>query len=111
MPIEQLLNHEKVGTKNLKFRTDLGHQVMDGWSVTQSMIVYKGRLLKKIFRLKIKACPVKAGHYMAFKHLVSFATNLAANFGCNLFRITPDIVGFPAFVCHHLKSLCCSIRI
>ena len=34
-----------------------------------------------------------AGHYTAFKQCISFATNLAANFGCNLsFRITPDIV-------------------
>ena len=29
---------------------------------------------------------------MAFKHCISFATYLAANFGCNRFRITPDIV-------------------
>ena len=29
---------------------------------------------------------------MAFKHSISFATDLAANFGCNRFRITPDIV-------------------
>ena len=29
---------------------------------------------------------------MAFKHRISFATDLAANFGCNRFRIMPDIV-------------------
>ena len=29
---------------------------------------------------------------MAFKHLISFATNLDANFGCYWFRIMPDIV-------------------
>ena len=29
---------------------------------------------------------------MAFKHHISFATYMAANFGCNQFRITPDIV-------------------
>ena len=29
---------------------------------------------------------------MAFKHSITFTTNLAANFGCNQFRITPDIV-------------------
>ena len=56
------------------------------------MNVYKGRLLKKIFKSKFKACPVNTGHYMAFKHWISFATDLAANFGCNWFRITPDIV-------------------
>ena len=63
---------------------------MDGWSLTQQMIVYKGKLLKNL-QIEIKARPVNAGHYMAFKHRISFATNLAANFGCNRFRITPDI--------------------
>ena len=29
---------------------------------------------------------------MAFKHRISFAIDLAASFGCNRFRITPDIV-------------------
>ena len=59
------------------------------------MIIYnKGRLLKQNLQNKNEACPVNAGHYMAFKHHISFATYLAANFGCNLFRITvtPDIV-------------------
>ena len=37
-------------TENLKFRTDLGNWVMDGWSVTQRMIIFssKFKLLKKI---------------------------------------------------------------
>ena len=35
MIIKQLINLEKVRTENLKFRTDLGDLVMDGWSVTQ----------------------------------------------------------------------------
>ena len=35
MLIEQLMDFEKVRTDNLKFRTDLRNQVMDGWSVTQ----------------------------------------------------------------------------
>ena len=35
MLIEQLINFEKVRIDNLKFRTDLQDQVMDGWSVTQ----------------------------------------------------------------------------
>ena len=56
---------------------------MDGWSV---------RLLKKIFKSKIEARHVNAGRYMAFKHRISFATDLAANFGCYRFRIAPDIV-------------------
>ena len=37
---------------------------MDGRSVTQSMNVYKGRLLKKIFKSKIEARPVNAGYYI-----------------------------------------------
>ena len=65
---------------------------MDGWSVAQQMNVYKGRLLKKIFKSKMEACPVNAGHYMSFKHSISFATDLAANFGCNRFRMVQDIV-------------------
>ena len=59
------------------------------------MNVYKGRLLKIPFKSKIEARPVKAGHYMAFKHRISFATDLAANFGYDRFRITPDIVSNP----------------
>ena len=50
---------------------------------------------------------------MAFKHSISFATDLTANFGCYRFRITifnHACRGFQAFVCHHLKSLRCSIR-
>ena len=54
MLIEQLINLEKVRTDNLKFRTDLQDQVMDGWSLTQEMIVYKGRLLKKSSNRKLK---------------------------------------------------------
>ena len=34
-----------------------------------------------IFKSKIEARPINAGHYMAFKHRISFATDLAANFG------------------------------
>ena len=45
--VEQLIDLEKLRTENLKFRTDLQDQEMDGWSVTQKMIVYEGRLLKK----------------------------------------------------------------
>ena len=33
-----------------------------------------------------------ASFYMAFKHFISFATNMAANSGCNRFRIMPDII-------------------
>ena len=43
MLIEQLIDFEKLRTDNLKFSTDLRDQVMDGWSVTQQMIVYQVR--------------------------------------------------------------------
>ena len=45
------------------------------------MIVYKGKLLKKIFKQKIGACPVIAGHFVALEHSISFETDsdLAAN--------------------------------
>ena len=56
------------------------------------MNIYKGRLLQKIFNSKIEARSVNAGHYIAFKHGISFATDLAANFGCNRFKIAQDIV-------------------
>ena len=35
---------------------------------------------------------VNAGHYVAFKYRISFVRDLAENFGCYRFRITPDIV-------------------
>ena len=67
---------------------------MDGWWLISNTVddCLQRQIAKKIFKLKIETCPVKAGHYMAFKHHISFATYMAANFGCNQFRITPDIV-------------------
>ena len=44
------------------------------------------------FKLKIDTHSANAGYYMAFKHHISFGTDLTANFGCNRIRITPDIV-------------------
>ena len=52
---------------------------MDGWSVTVNECLQR-QIAKKIFKSKIEARPVNAGHYMAFKHRISFATDLAANF-------------------------------
>ena len=80
--------------RELKFRTDLWDQVMRGWLVTQYMIVYEEILFKKSSNRKSKlVCLVLvSGHYMSFKHHISFATNLAANFGCYRLRIIPDIV-------------------
>ena len=62
---------------------------MDRWSVTQYRSVYKSR---KYLQIEIEACPVNAGHYMAYKHYILFAANLAANFSCNRFIIIPDTV-------------------
>ena len=56
------------------------------------MNVYKGRLLKKSSNWKSKLVLSTLVHYMAFKHCISFATDLATNFGCYRFRITPDII-------------------
>ena len=56
--------HLKNKTENLKFSTDLKDHAVNGWSVLQKVIVFRGRLLK----LKIEACPVNTGHYIAFKH-------------------------------------------
>ena len=49
-------------------------RVMDGWSVIQQTMVYKGRLLKTSSNRKSKLTP--------FRHSISFATDLAAIFGC-----------------------------
>ena len=88
MLIEQLIDFEKVRTDNLKFRTELRDRVMDGWSVTHLNTVddcLPSQIAKKFFKSKIEARPVNAGHYMAFKHSISFATDFSANFGCDRF--------------------------
>ena len=46
----------------------------------------------KIFKLKIKFHPVNADLYLGFKHHISFATDLAANFGCYRSRTITDRV-------------------
>ena len=77
MLIQQLIDLEKVRTKNLKFRTDLRDQVMDGWSVTQYMTVYEGKLLNKSsFKLKIEAHPVNAGPSLVITWLSNIAFHL-----------------------------------
>ena len=69
-------------------------------------------ILLKIVILKSGARQVNAGLYVAFKHRIFFETNLAANFGCDQFRIMPEIVS-KLFLHSQLevKSLCCSIEI
>ena len=85
MLIKHLINLKKVRTKNLKFRTDLQDQVIDGWSVTHWVDeCLQGQIAQKIIKSsnwsRTLAGPVKAGHWMAVKHCISFATL----FGCKL---------------------------
>ena len=61
--------------------------------VTNAVVdFFQRQIAQKKIKLKVEACPVNAGFYMAFKHSSLFATNLAANVGCNQFRIMPKIV-------------------
>ena len=63
--IEHLIDLENVRTENLKFRTDLRDRVMEVWSVTLYMNVYKDRLLQKSSNRKwelILSTLVSAGH-------------------------------------------------
>ena len=53
------------------------------------MIVYKDKLLKKSFNRSL-SCQRWSLH--DFEHRISFTTDWAANFGCNRFRIMPEIV-------------------
>ena len=50
------------------------------------------QIAQKIFKLTIEAYSVNAGLYMDFKLHISFAIVLAANIGCDPFRIIPAIV-------------------
>ena len=85
---------KRVRTENLKFSRDWD-QVMDSCLETQKMINFKAKksLHGKSKFVQTAYGPVNAiGFYMAFKHCISFATNLAANFDCDRFRIMPEIV-------------------
>ena len=63
-----------------------------GWLVSNTADDYLQANCSKNLQIEIKARPVNASDYMAFKYCFSFATDLAANFGCYRFRIMPDIV-------------------
>ena len=73
---------------------------MDGWSVTQQMIVYKGKLLKKSSNRKSKLVLSTLVTYMAFKHRISFVTDLASNFAIDSESCQTS---FPSFARRHLK--------
>ena len=50
-----------------------------GWLVSNTAYdCLQRQIAQKILKSKIKARTVKAGHYMAFKHSISFATDWAA---------------------------------
>ena len=89
--INQLINLRNVRTENLRLRTDLLDRVMELVSNTTDGC-FEQQIAKKIFNMKIKAGPINAGLNTAFKHCISFATDLAANFGCYPLRIMSDIV-------------------
>ena len=67
------------------------------------MIVYKGRLIKNLLiENRSSSCQVTMS--TAFKPRTLFATDLAANFGCNRFRIMPEIVS--KLLCATIWSRC-----
>ena len=111
MLIEQLIDIEKVRTDNLKFRTDLRDLAMDGWSKTQ-MNVYKDELLKKSSNQKsnsscqhwsLHGFQNRAFHLQPIWLQISVAVDSdSESHAWHRFR---------AFARHHLKSLCCLIRI
>ena len=110
----------KIETENLKFRTDFRDIIMDNWSVTQYMIILRGRfnqiaqkglnqklkfvqsMQNNLFTQPPRGDQAGSAHtakgagpaclYMAFKRCISFATNLAANFGCYQFRIVSKLL-------------------
>ena len=49
--------------------------------IAPSDVCLQRHIAKKIFKSKIEARAVNAGHFMALKHRISFATDLAANLG------------------------------
>ena len=72
---------------------DRSSRLKYGWLVSNTADDFlKKKIAEKLCKSKIEAHPVTAGHQMAFKHRILFATYLAANFGCYLLTITPDIV-------------------
>ena len=71
MLIEQLFVLEKVRSSRSSC----------GWLVSNTVDgCLQGHIAQKIFTSKFEASPVKAGDYMACKHRMSFANDLAANF-------------------------------
>ena len=81
MLFTRVVNLRKVTAENLKFRIDLQVQIIDCWSKTQLMIIFSRSLdCSKKFDWKIQARAANANVYMAFRHGISFETDLTLNF-------------------------------
>ena len=94
-------------TEKLNFRTGLPDLVMGCWSVTQQMIVYKGRLLKKFENCSLSCVLVSAYAFQTLHFICEW-------FGCKLWLLLIQNHARHCFqaVAHlHLKSLCCSVWI
>ena len=109
MYFKQLIDLEKKRTQILKCKTDLQDLFMYDRSVTQQMIIYKGRLLKKSSNKKLKPVlsTLVTNLKMAFKQCIAFATDLAANFGCNQCRMMPDVI---SKLLHVAIWSCCAVQ-
>ena len=65
--------------------------VVDGWTVTQLTMIFRGLLLKiSSFKSNLKDSPTDAGLYMAFWHYFPFARLLTSI----CFSMQPDSAGF-----------------
>ena len=109
MFIQQLINIRKTSTENLKFGTSLRDRVINGWSaLTQqhSRWLFWVADCSKILKSKIKARPVNAGLYLAFKHCISF---VAANFGWQWLQFIQNHVRHCFQVVGTVLWKCCAI--
>ena len=112
--IEELIDLRNMKTDNLKFRIDLCNLSMDCWSVTQWMIIFKGRLLKTSL---IEAYPVNAS-LLAPLHCFQNSHFILGWFGHKLFFQTLVAINsewcqksFSSFLHCLLKLLFCLIGI
>ena len=82
---------------------------MDGWSVTQLIDVYKGRLLKNLqIKNRSSSCQCWSLHGFQTQYFI------CDQFGCKLQLLSIEnhvSHSFQAFARRHLKSMCCAIQI
>ena len=89
MLIRQLIDLRQLKTENLNFGSLRQLFKTELW---MDYFQQPEQIAQKIFESKTETCPVNADLCIAFKHLFSFATDLAASFGFNWFRIMPEII-------------------